>query len=154
MEDFNFFIDHDNATEKKVPVSQIATDIKNILASQSQFAYVITRSDVESRHLPFGMHERQIGKTYYRGRSGEVIAIPKPFYVNTAKKEANHMTGYSYDRMVPIVLSGFGIKPGLYAEKAEVVDIAPTISFLLGTVPPALSEGKVLSQILKSSDRR
>jgi predicted AlkP superfamily pyrophosphatase or phosphodiesterase len=78
-----------------------------------------------------------------------VIAIQKPFYINEAKKDANHMTGYVYDRTVPIIFSGFGVKNGLFATPAEVVDIAPTISFLLGVLPPALSEGHVLTSALK-----
>jgi hypothetical protein len=59
------------------------------------------------------------------------------------------MTGYAYDRTVPILFSGHGIKPGVYADKAEVVDIAPTLSFMLGVLPPALCEGKVLKSALK-----
>ena len=95
---------------------------------------------------------RQIEKTYYKGRSGHVIAIQKPFFMNTSKHATTHMSGYTYDRTVPIIFSGFGIKPGLHAEKVEVVDIAPTLSFILGILPPALSEGKVIKSALKSEN--
>ena len=59
-----------------------------------------------------------------------------------------HQTGYNYDRMVPVILSGFKIKRGVHAQKAEVVDIAPTLSFLTGTIAPSMSEGRVLSEAL------
>ena len=147
--DFNFFINEQTAKKMGADIEKIETEIKAMLVADPRFAHVITRTEVEARKLPPGQFERQILKTYFRGRSGHVIGLQKPFYLNGSDNPANHLTGYTYDRMVPILFSGFGIKNGLFAEKAEVVDIAPTLSFLLGILPPALAEGKVLKQILK-----
>ena len=94
------------------------------------------------------MHERQILKTYYPGRSGDVVAIPKPFYMPDGDT-VGHMTGYAYDATVPIVLVGPRFTPGVYANEAAVIDIAPTLSFISGVTAPALSEGRVMSEALK-----
>ena len=110
-------------------------------------AHIFTATDVRERKLPAGMHERQILHTFFAGRSGDVIIIPKPFYMS-AGATVTHMTGYSYDRLVPLVMAGPHIRAGLYATPAHVVDIAPTLSFLLGTLPHALSEGRVLSETI------
>lgn len=147
--DFNFFIDEETVRTAKADLGKVQTEIKAALSTHPEFAHVFTRADYEARILPPGQFERQILKTYYPGRSGHVIGLQKPFFLNDAHHTANHMTGYTYDRMVPIVFSGFGIKNGLFADKAEVIDIAPTLAFLLGVLPPALSEGKVLKQALK-----
>lgn len=148
--DFNFFINEKIIPDSKCTSSSIQAEIKNSLLKDERFAHVFSQDDYNNKKLPPGQFARQIEKTFFKGRSGHVIAIQKPFYINHSKNEASHMTGYTYDRMVPIVFSGFGIKPGLYADKAEVVDIAPTLSFILGVLPPALSEGKVLKSALKS----
>lgn len=148
VEDFNFFISEDSVHARKADLAQVEKETKEIIARNPGFAFVMTRAEYEASQFPPGMFERKMKKTFYRGRSGNVIAIQKPFYIN-AGKAANHMTGYVYDRTVPIIFSGFGIKNGLYSEKAEVVDIAPTLAFLLGILPPALSEGKVLGSALK-----
>ena len=58
------------------------------------------------------------------------------------------MADYTYDETVPLLLAGPGVKPGKYATKAEVVDLAPTLAFLLGVLPPSLTEGRVLSEAL------
>ncbi len=147
--DFNFFINEQNVRDAKLDLRQIENEMKDYLRKNPAFAHVVTRGDYEAHQLPPGVFERRVQRTFYPGRSGHVIALLKPFYINDAKNEANHMTAYTYDRMVPIVFSGFGIKNGLFAEKAEVVDIAPTLAFLLGVLPPALSEGRVLSSALK-----
>jgi predicted AlkP superfamily pyrophosphatase or phosphodiesterase len=119
------------------------------MAYTTEFNFFIDEENVREAKLDLRRVENEINKTYFIGRSGHVVGIQKPFYVNDTKGSANHMTGYTYDRTVPIILSGFGIKNGIYSGSAAVVDIAPTISFLLGVLPPALSEGHVLSQALK-----
>lgn len=147
--DFNFYLDEQAVSDMKIEIGLIEKDVKNVLLKNKGFAHVITQQEYQKRQLPPEMFARQILKTYYPGRSGHVIGIVKPFYYDGIKSRASHLTGYSYDRTVPILFSGFGIKKGLYADKAEIVDIAPTISFLLAILPPALSEGKVLKSILK-----
>jgi predicted AlkP superfamily pyrophosphatase or phosphodiesterase len=57
------------------------------------------------------------------------------------------MSGYSYDRYVPIIFAGKPFKAGLYAG-GHVVDIAPTLAFLLGIIPPSSSEGSILEKSL------
>ncbi len=148
--DFNFYVDEDSAQELKADMEKVEGDMKAVLIKNPGFAQVFTRAEYESKKLPPLMFERQILKTYYKGRSGHVIGITKPFYINETKNQATHLSGYSYDRTVPLIFSGFGIKSGTYAERAEVVDIAPTLSFILGVIPPSLSEGRVLKEILRS----
>ena len=42
------------------------------------------------------------------------------------------------------------IRPGPSANYAEVVDLAPTLAYVLETRPPSASEGRVLSEILRT----
>jgi hypothetical protein len=95
------------------------------------------------------MLARQMELSYFPGRSGDLILIPKPFYI-TGGGGTDHLSSYTYDRMVPLILAGFGVKKGVYANTPNIVDIAPTLSFLSGVMPPALSEGRVLSEALQT----
>jgi predicted AlkP superfamily pyrophosphatase or phosphodiesterase len=147
--DFNFYLDEDNLHSAKLDIRRVESELKAQLLQNPAFAFVFTEAEWEDHVLPPGMFERKIQKTYFHGRSGQIIAIQRPYYVTGSKSAANHMTGYSYDRTVPIVFSGFGIKNGLYSTHTEVVDIAPTLAFLVGVLPPSMSEGRVLSEALK-----
>jgi arylsulfatase A-like enzyme len=60
-----------------------------------------------------------------------------------------HGTPYAYDTSVPLLLAGAGIKPGRYTQRVSTLDIAPTLSDLLGILQPSGCEGHVLSQALK-----
>ena len=95
------------------------------------------------------MHERQILKTYFSGRSGDVIAIPKPFFTQTDTNSTTHMTGYSYDKTVPLIITGSAFKAGTIPKIVEVVDLASTLTFISGTIPPSSSEGRVLTEAFK-----
>lgn len=144
---FNFYLNRPAIQKRKLNLAEVESEAKAALLEIHGVAHVVTSTDYENRNLPPGQHERQILKTYYPGRSGDLIIIPLPHYMSNYAT-VTHQTGYNYDTMVPLILTGFHIKKGTYAQKAEIVDIAPTLSFLTGTIAPSMSEGRVLSEAL------
>ncbi len=152
---FNFYLNPEVMTEKKIAREKLENELKNFIAApkangeigREGIASVFSRSDYEAGKLPAGRFERQIKNTYVVGKSGEVVMIPKPFWV-IESGYATHITGYEYDRTVPLMLAGERIKPGVYANSAEVIDLAPTLSFILGLIAPSGSDGRVLHEAL------
>lgn len=147
--DFNFYINREALSSKKIGIIDAENEIRKVLQNEAGIAHVFTHTDYENKLLPPGMHERQIMKTYFNGRSGDVIAIPKPFFVVGDDNNTTHMTGYSYDKTVPLIMTGSAFKHSIIPKIVEVVDIAPTLTFLTGTVPPSNSEGRVLTEAFK-----
>jgi len=90
---------------------------------------------------------RQVAASYYPGRSGDLVVIPKPYWF-TWVRGADHGTGYDYDTRVPLVLMGPGIRPGRYVSRADPADLAPTLAELVGIVLPA-PDGRVLTEALE-----
>lgn len=71
-------------------------------------------------------------------------------YFGTGASGASHGSPYAYDTNVPLMFMGERwIKPGAYSQCAEVVDIAPTLAFLLRLRPPAGAEGRVLAEAVR-----
>lgn len=149
INNYNVYLNHPEILKKKVDLAQMEASVKSEIEKDPRVVYVFTSTDYKNRKLPPGIFERQIHHTYYPGRSGDVVFQAKPYIVPPGPT-ANHVTGYAYDRTVPIILAGLHLKKGTYATRAEVVDIAPTLSFLTGALPPSLSEGRVLAEILQS----
>jgi predicted AlkP superfamily pyrophosphatase or phosphodiesterase len=88
---------------------------------------------------------------YYRGRSGDLIVVPKPYWILELRADPDateHGTMYSYDRRVPLFLLGNGIRHGHFAAPVSPADVAPTLAFLAG-VPLPSAEGRVLREALK-----
>jgi predicted AlkP superfamily pyrophosphatase or phosphodiesterase len=89
---------------------------------------------------------RAAALSYFPGRSGDVIIVPKPGWMNSPTG-TTHGTSNEYDQRVPILFMGPGIKAGEYSQAATPADIAPTLAALVGiTLPEA--DGQPLRQAL------
>ena len=89
---------------------------------------------------------RAAALSYFEGRSGDLILIPKPYWISPGLA-ASHGSPFPYDTRVPVVLYGAGVAPGRHAVAATPADIAPTLAALAGVTLPA-AEGRVLAAAL------
>jgi arylsulfatase A-like enzyme len=60
---------------------------------------------------------------------------------------AMHGSPWAYDTHVPIMFAGPGIRPNRLDRLVHPVDVAPTLSALLGILPPAAAQGEVLGEV-------
>lgn len=64
-------------------------------------------------------------------RVGDVVIYPKRYWIFGAN-QTSHGTMHDYDRWVPLMFIGAGIKPGKYKLDVTPADIAPTLAKMLG----------------------
>ena len=83
---------------------------------------------------------------YFPRRSGDLFFVFEPNYIPGASG-TSHFSPYSYDRHVPVLFMGPGIKPGHYDETIAPNDIAPTLATMLNLQTPSGSSGRVLSEM-------
>jgi hypothetical protein len=87
---------------------------------------------------------------YFPRESGDLVIALEPYAV--LGSESGHGTGHfsphGYDRHVPILFMGPGIKPGHYNANIAPNDIAPTLATVLAIETPSGSSGRVLSEML------
>lgn len=57
-----------------------------------------------------------------------------------------HGSPYDYDRRVPLIFFGAGVRAGRSAAPARTIDLAPTLARLAGIAPPAGLDGHALLQ--------
>ena len=96
-----------------------------------------------------------IGSRVLRGfdseRSGDLIVVQKPFSsIGESFDPANHGSPYSYDTHVPVILMGQGFKRGHYRQPATPLDIAPTVTTVLGIATPSKAQGRILREALNT----
>lgn len=75
--------------------------------------------------------QRAAALSYFPGRSGDVILVPKPGWM-FSPNGTTHGTASADDQHVPLVFLGAGIKPGKYDDAATPADLAPTLAALCG----------------------
>jgi arylsulfatase A-like enzyme len=81
-----------------------------------------------------------------------VIGVPAPYTVGVANG-TDHVSPYTYDTRVPLVLYGLQFQPGTYRSHAEPVDLAVTFASLLGINAPTHAIGRVLTEALSPARR-
>ena len=88
---------------------------------------------------------------YSPGRTADLLLVPKRNWVIEFRVEneaTNHGTFHEYDRRVPLLLRGHGVRPGRYTGRVSPADIAPTLAHVAGiTLPKA--EGRVLREAIR-----
>ena len=154
---FNFYLNHSSIIAAGLDFEAVEQKLVKFYRDLSPplegIAEIFASSDVRTGRLPGALFANLIKKTYVFGRSGDLMMIVRPNYI-TNDATTTHISGYSYDRMVPLIIAGSQIKSGIYGQKAEIVDIAPTLSFLSGTTPPSGSEGRILHEVLQDGSAK
>jgi arylsulfatase A-like enzyme len=141
----NIYLDHQAMADRGVSAEAVEGIVKQTVSSIPGVLFAFSATDHRENRLPAAW-ERLIQNSYFAGRSGDVVAVPQPFWMADGDP-LTHTTGYAYDRMVPLFLAGAPFRRGVYAG-GEAVDVAPTLAFVLGILPPAMSQGRVLSEAL------
>lgn len=111
---------------------------------------VYTRAQLEATSYTEGM-AAAIDHGFHQKRSGDVVVLLEPSVISYSRTGSTHGSGHNYDTHAPLIFFGNGIKSGSSLERTEIVDIAPTISALLGIPFPNGSTGKPLEIVLKKS---
>lgn len=132
--------------QKKLTAEEVERTVKLALKNEKGILEILTRSQIEKKDFPIGF-ERLIMASIVDSQWGDLVIIPEPFFMEKGDALVTHMTHYSYDKTVPLIIAGSRIKAGVYSQKAMVLDLAPTLSFILGSMPPVKNNGRVLNEI-------
>jgi len=130
--------------------AEVESAAARILTEHPAIAAVYTRTQLESGALAGGRVATLVQRAWHRQLSGDLYVVQRP-YAMFGSNVATHGSPYAYDTNVPLMLFGTRwIRPGPSANYAEVVDLASTLAYVLETRPPSASEGRVLSEILRT----
>ncbi|MBI5534955.1 MAG: alkaline phosphatase family protein [Deltaproteobacteria bacterium] len=147
LEDPHIFLDRKHIADKKLDAAEVQRVAGEAAASIKGFGGYFTRTQLINGEIPNTELGKSIMRSYHQARGGDVVMWTLPFYFwgKYGEKDvgSTHGTWYRYDSEVPVLISGSAIKPGRYPTH-EMVDIAPTLSHILGISAPAGSEGKLI----------
>ena len=141
-DDGSFLFRPEVLAAKKVTSAAAQDVVRKALLSLDFVQAAYTRTQLESGAVVDELG-RQAVLSFNRERSGDVYFQAKPWYFSR-EFGSNHGTPYNYDTHVPLVWFGVGVKPGVYTQRVNVADLAPTLAHLLGLNAPPQAEGRVL----------
>jgi len=93
----------------------------------------------------------RLAEGWFPSRCGDVELVPRTnaVYEGSRRIRAGHGGPMRDHRLVPFVLYGEGVRPGVYRAPVSSYDIAATTARLLGIEPPAQCEGTSRDEALR-----
>lgn len=133
---------------KSVALEQVYAVAKEALISDPQLhvARVYTRDQLDNG-VPGDFVARAEMNGYFPQRSGDIFVVLDPGYL-PGSHGTTHFSPYNYDRHVPVLFFGSGIRAGRYDETITPNDIAPTLATMLDLQTPSGSSGRVLTEVM------
>jgi predicted AlkP superfamily pyrophosphatase or phosphodiesterase len=130
--------------------AQIEDTAAQALTSLPGVYAAYTRSQIERGQVPDTAIGRGVVLGFHPKVSGDVVVVAAPgWYPGIGSANTSHGSPYSYDTNVPLLISGPGIRAGMWMDPVSPADIAPTLSMLLGIAAPSGSDGMILKAALR-----
>jgi len=150
----NIYFDYDLIERKKVDRQEIERVGCEAALTFPAVGKCFTRTQLLFGPLPPGGYSEQAARGFNAERSGDMVIVVKPFFMQRSEVGTTHSTPYSYDTHVPVIFYGADVMAGSYAEPSSPSDIAPTLSSLLGIEPPSNKVGRVLTEAIKNRTQK
>ncbi len=149
------YYNRNTMVNKGIAIPEVDSVVIPLLVKESWINDVHSRAEIEG-----GGNLDHIGQLwrnqYHPDLSGDLFLTFGENYIWKDPPGTGHGTPHGYDTHVPLILSGSAIESGTFHERLRTVDVAPTISHLLGIEYPGDIDGHPLdlSAFKKTVDSR
>ncbi len=140
--------------EKGHDQAEVERAVADELARIDGVALAVSSSALRVGRVPDTPVTRSILRNYHPNRSGDIYVVFEPNrFINDfdgLMVATTHGSPWRYDTYVPIIFAGMGIRARRINRKVATVDIAPTLSLLVGAKPPTGSFGAPLYEVMQA----
>lgn len=150
VSNYQVFFNYQKVLDADISFADLEQVIVRYAINYKQVNRVFTRTNLEGANFMSGL-AGLVQKGFNQKRSGDVVLVLDPATITYSVTGSTHGSGYSYDTHAPLIFFGKGIPHGSTTKPNEIVDIAPTISTLLGIPMPNSTTGKPLYEMLDAS---
>jgi predicted AlkP superfamily pyrophosphatase or phosphodiesterase len=143
------YLDGEKIAAAKLDHAEVEQSIANALTDFEGIEVAVsTRSLVSQKGNPL---LEQVRHNHHVSRSGDIYIIQEPYWFlfDEGPIPGMHGSPWRYDTHVPIIFSGPGIHAQTIHRPVHPMDVAPTITSILGMTSPAASQGTPLREVLE-----
>lgn len=145
----SFYLKKEEIQKRGLKLKDVENAIVKVLRSSDLIETVYRQEDLIGESRPNDLVFTLVQNSFFAPRSPDITVILKKYiYMDTYVGGTGHGTVYDYDRHVPVVFAGPGIKAGNYDQACGPEDIAPTLATLLKLTIPKENDARVLSEAL------
>lgn len=147
------YLNREEIRNKGLDQAEVEQAVVEELSRFDGVALAVSSSALASGRLPDTPLIRSVLRNFNPKRSGDIYLVFDPNrFINDfdgLTVAATHGSPWRYDSFVPIMFAGKEISAMHVNRRVETVDIAPTLSTLVGAKPPSGSTGSPLLEVLQ-----
>lgn len=147
------YLNHKVIAEKGLDQAEVERAVAEELTHFDGVALAVSSSALSVGRVPDTPLIQSILRNYNPNRSGDIYVVFQPNrFINDfdgLRVTTTHGSPWRYDTYVPIVFAGMGIPAQRINRMVHTVDIAPTLSLLVGAKPPTGSFGAPLNEVIR-----
>ncbi|WP_339648467.1 alkaline phosphatase PafA [uncultured Salegentibacter sp.] len=145
------FFNYEVMEEAEISSSELQAKLAHYILQLDQIDKVYTRDQLSSGSFVTGAGAA-IQNGFNQKRSGDLVYVLDPATIVYSETGSTHGSGLMYDTHAPLIFYGSGVKKGSTTQRTEIVDIAPTVSAILGISFPNGTTGKPLYMMLDAEE--
>jgi len=143
------FLNHAKLKELNLKLSEVQDAIVGEIITYENVDKAYSGSVFTTTNFTTGIEEL-IQNGFNQKLSGDVVFEYNPATISYSKTGSTHGSGLNYDTHIPLLFFGKGINKGNSYQKTRIIDIAPTMSALLGISFPNGNTGNPIEMVLKN----
>jgi hypothetical protein len=147
------YLNREVIAEKGLDQAEVENAVADELNRFHGVALAVSSSALNSGKVPDTPLVQSILRNYNPSRSGDIYVVFQPNrFINEFDGltiTVEHGSPWGYDSYVPIIFAGMGIPAQRINRRVHTVDIAPTLSLIVGAKPPTGSSGASLNEVIR-----
>jgi Type I phosphodiesterase / nucleotide pyrophosphatase len=151
------YLNHDVLRERGLNQAEVERAVAVELEKIDGVWRALPSSELAEGSFPDTPLDQAILRNYNSKRSGDIYMVFKPgWFINDfdgLTVSSVHGSPWRYDKFVPVIFVGPEMVPQRVFREIATVDVAPTLSAILGINYPSGSDGKPLVEVLQSATK-
>jgi len=145
IQNLQVYLNHTEIKNKNISLEEFENDAAEYLRTYTAMKEVYTSEGID-KGIYDTKNSKLIKNSYIKEISGDVFMVLDSNWIWNMSTGTTHGTVYKYDRNVPLLWYGTGIKHGESDEYNSQCDIAVTLADILNIPKPDKSVGKSLKK--------
>lgn len=142
------FLNRNLIEDSRLSLEDFQTRVAGFIIQFSGVANTVTSSTLQTTQFSGGINEK-IQNSFNQARSGDVIINLKPGWIEENGTVAEHNSAWSYDVHVPLVWYGWKVLRKVIHRRVDIIEIAPTLSYMLNISYPNASTADPIQEVIK-----
>jgi len=142
------YLDKGKIEAANLDVDEVQRSIAAALTDQPGIALAVDRGSLTATQATPLL--TRIQRNFHPARSGDIYVVQDAYWFNFDKGPVAGMHGspWRYDTHVPVIFAGANIGNRVVHRLVHPVDVAPTMSAILGMTAPGSASGTILPEVL------